>query len=511
MFNPLDGAVGLANLDTDGDGVANMFDLDSDNDGIPDLVEVGGSDTNHDGRADVFADTNANGYADVYDPAAFGIAVTTTGADTNNDGRPESYIEDNDEGKARPNYVDLDSDDDGILDVREAGLTDSDYNGVADGTPGADGWSDAIDALTSLNLPNTDGKSKPDYLDIDSDNDGIVDNIEAQSTSTYVAPAGTDGDQDGIDDAYDNNDTAFAGGINNGLAPVNTEGMDKPDYTDTDTDNDQLTDILEGWDTNKNGIIDGSEKTGGTTDGDADGLLDGFDANMTAVNPTNATTPVSYPGNTPTTERYWRQNLPPTPVNDTGTATEDQTLTGTSLLANDTDPEGNTLTISTTPVTAPTSGTLVINSNGTYTYTPNANFNGTDGFVYRVCESKSGMPSQCATATVSITVTAVNDAPVANNDNATVTEDSQVVINVPGNDTDDGSLDLTSVVVTVSPVTGTVTVNPTTGEITYTPNANVNGSDSFQYTIKDNSGATSNVATVSITITPVNDAPGSGQ
>ena len=97
------------------------------------------------------------------------------------------------------------------------------------------------------------------YLDIDADDDGIPDNIEGQSTASYVAPSGTDTDKDGIDNAYDNNDAAFGGSANNGIAPNNQESNGNPDYIDTDTENDGKPDVLEGWDTNGNGIIDGAE------------------------------------------------------------------------------------------------------------------------------------------------------------------------------------------------------------------------------------------------------------
>ncbi|MEB4590536.1 cadherin-like domain-containing protein, partial [Candidatus Thiothrix sp. Deng01] len=112
-----------------------------------------------------------------------------------------------------------------------------------------------------------------------------------------------------------------------------------------------------------------------------------------------------------------------TPVNDAPVANDDAAstpentpLNGTTLLANDADLDGDTLTVNTTPVTAPTHGTLVLNANGTYTYTPNTSFNGTDSFTYAVSDGKGGSD----TATVTVTITPVNDAPVANNDSATV-------------------------------------------------------------------------------------------
>src|SRR5207253_221745 len=106
--------------------------------------------------------------------------------------------------------------------------------------------------------------------------------------------------------------------------------------------------------------------------------------------------------------------------------------------------------------------------------------------------------------TVSITVTAVNDAPVAGNDTATTAEDTPATIAVLANDSDvDG--DTLTVSVGTQPAHGTVTVNADQ-TIMYAPAANYNGSDSFTY--KANDGALdSNVATVAITVTAVNDAP----
>src|SRR5690606_431326 len=148
-------------------------------------------------------------------------------------------------------------------------------------------------------------------------------------------------------------------------------------------------------------------------------------------------------------------------------------------------------------VSGPANGGVSINTTtGEITYTPNANYNGGDSFTYTV-DDAAGTPSNIAT--VSITVNAVNDTPVAVDDNATTDEDNAVVIAVLANDSDvENALDLASVAIGSGPSNGGVSINTTTGEITYTPNANYNGGDSFTYTVNDAAGATSNTATVNI-------------
>ena len=100
-----------------------------------------------------------------------------------------------------------------------------------------------------------------------------------------------------------------------------------------------------------------------------------------------------------------------------------------------------------------------------------------------------------------------NAAPTANPDSASVDEGASVVIDLAGNDTDpDNALDLTSIVITSGPSNGSVVVNGD-GTVTYTHDGSETVGDAFSYTIRDASGATSNVAAVSLTVTPQNDAP----
>ena len=245
----------------------------------------------------VLSDFDGDGVSDVADP------------DDDNDGILDTIEGTSDfDGDGIPNAFDLDSDNDGIVDAVEAGGTDPDGDGILGTGPivdvDADGLADSVDNTgtstgTPLPVPNTDGTGGANFLDIDSDNDGIVDNIEAQTTSGYVAPSGVDANANGIDDIYEG-----AGAIN----PTNTDGTDTPDYLDLDSDNDLDLDALEAWDTNNDGVAD---TLPAGTDADGDGLDDAYDVNDALLNPTNGQTGLSFPNldNAGTPERDWREAL----------------------------------------------------------------------------------------------------------------------------------------------------------------------------------------------------------
>jgi hypothetical protein len=142
----------------------------------------------------------------------------------------------------------------------------------------------------------------------------------------------------------------------------------------------------------------------------------------------------------------------------------------------------------------------VVNPNGSFTYTPDDDFNGTDSFSYTVSDGNGGTD----TATVTATVTPVNDAPVAVDEAVTVAEDSgATVINVLGNDTDVDGDTLTFDGFTQA-TNGTVSLN--NGVLTYAPNANFNGTDSFTYFVSDGNGGT-DTGQVSITVSSVTTLP----
>jgi hypothetical protein len=187
------------------------------------------------------------------------------------------------DGDSKPNPYDLDSDGDGILDVREAQLTDANWDGRVDGAVNANGRNTVLAGMGSFALPNTDGVGRSNPYDIDSDDDGIPDNVEGLTTTGYLLPTGLDTDGDGIDNRYDN----FVGFGGDGIHPVDTDGDTIPDYLDLDTDGDGLIDRIEGNDLNLNGVRDDNvTPTGVDTDGD--GLDDRFDNDNASVKGTSA-------------------------------------------------------------------------------------------------------------------------------------------------------------------------------------------------------------------------------
>ncbi len=179
-----------------------------------------------------------------------------------------------------------------------------------------------------------------------------------------------------------------------------------------------------------------------------------------------------------------------------------------NLLTNDSDPNGGTLTINTTPVSGPSNGTIQINADGTYTYTPNFGFQGTDPVIYEVCNT-AGL---CERTTLTITVqqqlpqlpVAQNNTPVANNDVGQTLAGVNLNGNVLGNDFDRdfGQVLTVNTVPIINVSNGTLTLNAN-GTYTYIPNAGFVGTDSFVYEVCDNqSPALCDQATVFITVYP---------
>ena len=230
--------------DCDGDGLTNSDEItagtdplnpDTDGDGVTDGDEVNGPD------GDPATDDGTN----PLDPCDFNATQITV--------TPTSE------------WLDLDCDEDGIPNGNEVGadpLNPQDTDG--DNVPDVQDIDDDNDGIITVNeySGDTDGDSLPDYLDQDADDDGIPDNVEAQPTDDYAAPTGNDSDNDGLDDAYDNDNST-------GINPVDTDADGDDDYVDTDSDDDGVEDATEAWDVNH--------------DGEPDTVLSGNDVNANGI------------------------------------------------------------------------------------------------------------------------------------------------------------------------------------------------------------------------------------
>ncbi|WP_411198059.1 tandem-95 repeat protein [Vibrio parahaemolyticus] len=183
-------------------------------------------------------------------------------------------------------------------------------------------------------------------------------------------------------------------------------------------------------------------------------------------------------------------------VADKATVVED-TPTIINVLSNDTF-ESTDKVVSLDADNGPKNGSVIVNNDGTVTYTPDDNYVGKDTFTYVVT---SGGVSESTTVTVN--VTPVNDAPVAKDDIATTQEDTAVTIDVLPNDTDVDGDKLSIESVSVPKEQGTVEV--VDGKLVFTPAENFNGDAEITYTVTD--GALTDQATVKVTVNAVNDTP----
>lgn len=197
-------------------------------------------------------------------------------------------------------------------------------------------------------------------------------------------------------------------------------------------------------------------------------------------------------------------NLDPVATTDNVAVNEDAVLNGASVMTNDYDPEATAIQV--TPETKTTAhGQVVINADGTFIYTPNADYNGTDSFTYQVCDSDS--PAGCSTGTVNVTINPVQDAPISNPDDFTTPEDTKLVVYcncVLHNDVDVDGETLTATV--DQPVShGTLEFEPD-GTFVYMPEKDFFGTDTFTYHATDGTDETPETL-VTIIVTPVNDPP----
>ena len=184
-------------------------------------------------------------------------------------------------------------------------------------------------------------------------------------------------------------------------------------------------------------------------------------------------------------------NQPPVAVDDSVTVAEDSENNVIDVLVNDSDPDGDQLNV--TQATSE-NGTVTINADGTISYTPNANFSGTDIITYTISDGNGGT----ATATVTVTVTGSQDGPIAEDDFAITEQDTPVVISILDNDSDPDGDQL--IVTQATSDFGTVVINED-GSITFTPQNGFSGEAVINYTISDGNGGTA-TAQVRIVINP---------
>jgi hypothetical protein len=197
-----------------------------------------------------------------------------------------------------------------------------------------------------------------------------------------------------------------------------------------------------------------------------------------------------------------RVNEIPLALDDAYVLNEDESLVVTDgVLLNDFDGDGDSLTAEL--ITGPSHGSVVLQADGTFTYSPNPDFNGTDSFTYQASDGND----VSAIATVHLTIMPIEDDPIANNDLYTVNEDGLLSMSGGGvldNDIDpDG--DVLAATLLTSPTHGALDFHAD-GTFSYRPDANYHGNDSFTYLANDGTHD-SNIATVNITVVSVNDAP----
>ncbi|MGJ8661533.1 MAG: Ig-like domain-containing protein, partial [Bacteroidota bacterium] len=188
-------------------------------------------------------------------------------------------------------------------------------------------------------------------------------------------------------------------------------------------------------------------------------------------------------------------------------------ISGDLTDAGDFDVDGNLIVLS---YSGPTNfGSIVISSNGDFTYTPNTGFIGLDTFVVQICDDGTPLPSLCSNDTIFISVLPTIN-PIALNDTTNTLEDTQVTLNITSNDIDpDGTIVSSTVDLdtltpgiqdSVTNIYGTWIVD-NLGNVTFYPALNYYGAASVDYVVNDDDGATSNSATIYVLVAPVNDTP----
>ena len=539
------------NRDTDNDGTADYLDNDDDGDGVTTAAEcptgIPCRDSDGDGTPD---------YLDSDDDGDGVITATEGSADSDGDGIPD-YLEPNDQdtdGDGVANHLDNDDDGDGVSTATECSsgipCPDSDGDGTADYLDNDDDG-DGVPTANECpggNCVDTDGDGTADYLDTDDDGDGISTSDEC---SGGVCPdsdgdglpdyledntANTDGDgQTNDQDVDDDGDGIPTADECSGIPCPDTNGDGTPDYLDP---NGAPTAVNDSYNTDEDTALTVNAASGVlANDSDADGPAltvsldqdvsngsltlnsDGSfsytpDANFSGTDGFSYIASDGYLTATATvTITIAPINDAPTANDDNGGGTdEDTSFTTANVLANDSDSENDALSVNGVDTTG-TRGSVTSNNDGTFAYDPNGRFEylavgetAVDSFDYTVSDG-----DLTDTATVTVTINGVNDAPAAVADNAATDEATAVTISVLGNDSDPDTSDTLSVTGVIT--TGTQGVVTLGGGVQYDPNgafdyldAGATATDVFTYTVSDGRGGT-DTAVVTITINGLNDAP----
>lgn len=194
----------------------------------------------------------------------------------------------------------------------------------------------------------------------------------------------------------------------------------------------------------------------------------------------------------------------PIAVDDDYQLSEDQKLiveVASGLLANDSDPDGGTITVNSTVVELPSKGAVLLNADGSFEYIPTENFSGIDSFTYQI-SNQDDLTSQ---ALVTLTITSSNDAPIAVDDFATTEQNSSITIDVLEND-----IDIDSESISIESASANVgVVNIENNKVIYQPETDFSGIATIEYIVTDNEGltGTANVLVTVTKLTSVNNLP----
>lgn len=366
------------------------------------------------------------------------------------------------------------------------------------------------------------------FNDLDSDNDaltatlvdlptnGIVE-LDASGSLTYTPAANFNGVDTFTYTVSDGTDTSEAATVTITVNPVNDAPVVADSTYETAEDSELAVSIADGVSTDASDAEGSSVSFTLVKDVDNGTLTFEADGSFTYTpsadfNGTDTFSVTASDGELSSAEATVTINV--TAVNDAPLANPDayETDEGTPLtvviadgvLANDTDIDNDTLTASRDAPTA--NGTVELNPDGSFTYTPNANFNGNDQFTYRANDGTENSP---LVGFVSITVNPVNQAPTGVTRTFDATEDTQLVVDAAEGllrDASDSDGDTLTVSIATGPTEGEISLNEQDGSFEYDASQDSSGTDQFTYTISDGT-LTSDPVTVQINVTTSNDAP----